>query len=1357
MALSAVEQLRWVSHWPLSDVRAVLGRFRSWRCVDLRSPDLLSLTRDEFVALLVDCGRRPALVPLAVAEAMAASLAVDDHAEPDFAEARIDLLEALAGLALLGAAEWQDKVRFVAELVDLEGAGRLREDQVLALLDICGRAVSRVGGVLAEPEPAAVEAWTNDLFAQLPCTSASVEDLIEWVARSPALGAVFRVVECVYAYEALVEHIKGKLHEVVPLLPADESSQSRSAGLEGTTSGTPAGTRCGAGIEAGPAALVDARGELRVVFRLCAAADVTMHVIDAEPRAAPNLVGYAPETRALADRPDLRAHRFYSVPVRCEQGLLNSVPLTAAVGLGFGGTGADTGSGGGGSRGCGSGALRITLSGLDESDPGKPPPVLQFRTCAWRRSVLALDLAHAAALACGDDGLRVSLAQRDTSLPQLSSGVCALARELASRDSVATVQLEGGVLLVLGDAGAKQQRHLLPQRLAELLDGAAARAATSLVLALCGWEDSEPPLLGVRADVTETEREARARARLHEELLSCLSSWQLRARAKADSAASAAAAPTSASLPAVVVVTPAPSGASYSYIEGAGACILQAVLDSRPSAIAAESVLAPGSQSAAGKFTVRSVEPDPVPLRAVSTEALVKRFMMRGSKVALTFGPVLGAAGAVVIETDQDAAVCLVVTDAESGEAVDCVARELRAGRPGSLRLAGLRPGRSYQGRITGLDKACSLTFSCASAPLGAGAGAASAGLDWLLLLACTRDAEPLADTSAWPAVTRLLSTLPPRTHVVLGLLGGLVPAAELERLAATRYDGELGAEADESVRTAAREACRGPAQALLQSSCAVLAPAPASPLLGAVLDEYQRSLDGAAAAGSREPQHRALPPLLHASVRVVQCGSLARSDERGCRAFADALDALRAQRGVRLAIVAVGGAPREALRVARLLQLLADFWQARPDVRVVIARPALSHGGWTCSVRDTASKAVFTEIGVPCPQLDALAACCADGRAVLSRPSEDHGRFVREDVRTTPRAAGVAAITGDGHVAVLPLPTVLGEAPAAAELDLSGLPGGCSLRPGDVAGAGSEEGEDESEAERARPPRNKALKVRLAGVHAEIQNEAFLSQNCWDALRDARVAVAQERERLRELWPCRNALRERRDALVERLKKDRLAVWERRAAGLRKVRASIKAFSDVAERSLRAVELLPKYTEELARVKLGLKPKEVPAAAKTFSLQCACTALLLAIAETCPEAKAVLAEKANVINAKGEIRLKKDGSYAFSEDLTVGAFKRIAALFSKRVADLAQEDLATAATFEKAIATLHDGQGPQVVALGRQLDALALELRDREQRLRDLRAVLRRTREQLREIHARTGALFAQIRLARLKIKGLL
>ena len=134
-----------------------------------------------------------------------------------------------------------------------------------------------------------------------------------------------------------------------------------------------------------------------------------------------------------------------------------------------------------------------------------------------------------------------------------------------------------------------------------------------------------------------------------------------------------------------------------------------------------------------------------------------------------------------------------------------------------------------------------------------------------------------------------------------------------------------------------------------------------------------------------------------------------------------------------------------------------------------------------------------------------------------------------------------------------------------------------------------------------------------------------------------------------------------------------------------------------------------------------------------------------------------MLAEKANVINAKGEIRLKKDGSYAFSEDLTVGAFKRIAALFSKRAADLAQEDLATAAVFEKAIATLHDAQGPQVIALGRQLDSLALELRDREQRLRDLRAVLRRTHEQLREVHARMSALFAQIRLARLKAKGLL
>jgi hypothetical protein len=75
--------------------------------------------------------------------------------------------------------------------------------------------------------------------------------------------------------------------------------------------------------------------------------------------------------------------------------------------------------------------------------------------------------------------------------------------------------------------------------------------------------------------------------------------------------------------------------------------------------------------------------------------------------------------------------------------------------------------------------------------------------------------------------------------------------------------------------------------------------------------------------------------------------------------------------------------------------------------------------------------------------------------------------------------------------------------------------------------------------------------------------------------------------------------------------------------------------------------------------------------------------------------------------------------------------------------ADLAEEDLATAAT--KAIAKLHDAQG-------RQLDALELELLDREQRLRDLRAVVRRTREQLREVHARMAALLAQTRLARLK-----
>ncbi|GBG25031.1 Hypothetical Protein FCC1311_012482 [Hondaea fermentalgiana] len=210
----------------------------------------------------------------------------------------------------------------------------------------------------------------------------------------------------------------------------------------------------------------------------------------------------------------------------------------------------------------------------------------------------------------------------------------------------------------------------------------------------------------------------------------------------------------------------------------------------------------------------------------------------------------------------------------------------------------------------------------------------------------------------------------------------------------------------------------------------------------------------------------------------------------------------------------------------------------------------------------------------------------------------------------------------------------------------------------------------------------------------------------------------------------------------IQRLKDKRLKLFDERLIEIRELEARKKAYGQVTTLCLDAVESLKQYFQELPQVKAKVPVKQAAEVVREHSLSCDTTQLILRIAKLCQEAHTVLVEGANVLRPTGEIRLKKDGAYDFSEDLTKAAFTRISKLFVRKTEQLEKDDLISQAKFRKLLTRLHDLRGPALVQVGERVDALRTARADRVQSLEDLAQALEAGRVQEEDLLQRLKAL---------------
>lgn len=1354
-AATSLDALRWIVHWPLSQVEVLRERFKSWYNPGMQCVELHMMPKSDFWALLVRAAGRPPLVPDQVAHIIADTFADEDE--------EVAVLEALTGLTMLCAGDISDKLRFIFDLFDEHSYGELVEDQVVAMCTVGARASTRLGEFIAPSSDAVILRWVGDLFQRLYAMDPqqryprlNFKVFQDWIASHRLLQRPFLLPECIYTFERLL-HV---FHTSLDQLPEEHltasphnASKNPLQAIDASQDPPRHDDYFPCWILQGP--IIESRGVFKHFLNLQVSrpeALVKFHLslLDVPVNSdLPNLVGYMPSSRwNRVIGHILRADKEGKIQVQLPDHLLPP--------------------------GVHARVLCETYSRHSKSVCFVPGPAI--------RVFISLDEnpIHEAQGQNGDKKLSMedlvivkNSFNRDYRFDLDQGKVCTVSNQ---EELLQEFWLSSGdlVLLVRPSQGAI---HLLSADLREKLMHATGSSKLFFVM------DREAPLLG--HCIQEPLRNERI---INEEILFALAEWQVAPLTGAQRHYQREVF--------IIVLGGRPCDAGWGKIiqahEHGHAVFEQVVLcqDYEWSKLGQTPVLETTSLKEAFFFEAQNHLSQSVQsLRYFRTDEL-----HQVKYPTLLFGPAVThispSSANIALSIDRPCSISVSLTMLSNYESVLFAVQThtLETNLLHSFIFDNLMPQQTYavhvrvgDGYILGEAEVCTPgSLKSMHSCIVNGAASEPGSLDSVFL--CSAFASSLKahdNTKSATSKTSEHTDVHPEFLKTLNIvhLGGWTQLEELCQLS-TEEEAHAAMRNWVYARPHLQNMLRScnnwvvePPYHHLQPECARVVKSYLAPFAvgrGVYINDTTFMVG---AANGSETGH-ALDELLYwlpgdiERIVVAIASPLSHCKDQGAgKHLEDAAEA-----------------------IIRFMQALARRVSHCIEMTLVHPAPVHSAVSWQALIQDQCSSRSFYEVCIPPACADATTLvvrdnffskpCCAFGfenrfqrhfepfTSSLDEVSQVQTTDGRNEGFTHPEETQMANIVEftaarseesnietENQQAITPKEqqgenitdeTIANETleQRIAQTDSQAIGTGDNekqqlivLKKDPTSSTKSEVlFERKAYANQPRATRGSVgilfleeMRIKTMIPYSEDQTLQDLSlrlQKAYDLCHESKIQHVVLQGELakvqKELTEAEASLNE----LIKRMKNKRLDLFDERLAELRRLEKRKKDFQETSTSCMDAIQSLQEYYAELPQVKRQVPVKQAASHTEQHSLNCGTTQLILKIAGLCEEAHTALCEGANVITVNGEIRLKKDGSYAFSEDLTIKAFKRISKLFEQKISQLVKDDQVSFDRFRRLLERLHKLRGPALTKVGMHVNNLRSQSAELQQAIISLKNI---------------------------------